>query len=70
MDDIQPLLCLTQMIHKHGISSELKMSLYVMCVCRYLGLTPDDVGKIKVHSSMWIDKRMTFSAHVREDAVC
>ena len=41
-----------------------------MCVCRYLGLTPDDVGKIKVHSSMWIDKRMTFSAHVREDAVC
>lgn len=38
-----------------------------MCECCYLGLTPDDVGRVKVHGSMWRDKMMTLSAYVRKN---
>lgn len=34
----------------------------------YLRLTPDDVVRVRVHSSMWRDRKMTFSAHVRQAA--
>lgn len=37
-----------------------------LCVHCYLGLTPDDVGKVKVHRSMCKDSKMKFSACLRE----
>lgn len=47
-----------------------KKKVYVCLRVRcYLGLTPDDVVWVKVHSSMWRDRMMTFSAHVRQDTV-
>lgn len=40
----------------------LKMSVCVF-VCRYLGLTPDDVGRIEVNGNMWKDRKTAFSAN-------
>lgn len=43
----------TEMIH----SSVSTVSVHV-CVCRHLRLTPVDVGWVKVHGSMWRDRKM------------